>query len=217
MKKKLKPRLRGYFHRAAFYASLVIGLILGFVARPGIPKFSAIIYMISLINLYGVSSVLHLTDWIEEWVEEKVAKIDHASIFILIAGSYTPLCLLCTPRSNMNDGMNLLILGSTWMIAIAGVMKSIIWSRAPRIFNVGFYVTCGLTVVPFFNHLKESMSLMELKLFITACSIYLLGGVVYGAKYPNPWPKTFGFHEIFHVITIIGNVVYMASIVSHVI
>lgn len=211
---EVKPSLRGYFHRGAFFAFLVIGFILLFMAKSHISRLSVSIYIISLLNLYGISSVLHMTDWKEEWVENRVVKIDHASIFLLICGSYTPVCLCCISSEN---NLNLKICLCAWIVAISGVLKCIFWTNAPRVFNVIFYMLCGLIIAPFLAKLKYSLSVLDLVMFLFGGLQYLVGGVIFGAKYPDPWPHYFGFHEIFHILTITANIFFLIPISKYVI
>ena len=202
---EIKPLLRGQIHRAGFYAYLVIAVFLIYFARSGIPRISMGIYLTTLLNMYGISSVLHITDWQRPWLEARLQKVDHASIFLLIAGTYTPICVSCLPRA----GWVTALLLSVWIIGIAGVIKCLIWSKAPKAFNVAFYFVCGLTIVPFIPHLYDYVTWWGLVLYVLGGAMYLIGGVIYGTEYPDPWPKVFGFHEIFHTLTILANLCFI--------
>lgn len=163
------------------------------------------VYLTTLLNMYGISSVLHITDWQRPWLEARLQKVDHASIFLLIAGTYTPICVSCLPRA---DWVTALLL-SVWVIGIAGVIKCLIWSNPPKAFNVAFYFVCGLTIVPFIPYLYDYVTWWALTLYVLGGVMYLAGGVIYGIEYPDPWPKVFGFHEIFHTLTILANLCFI--------
>lgn len=208
---EVKPLLRGQFHRAAFIAYLLAAALLVYQSKPGLPRISMGVYLATLLNLYGISSVLHITDWQRPHLEARVQRIDHASIFLLIAGTYTPLCLNCLPKS---ESWPLFMLISAWAIAVAGVIKCLVWSNLPKAFNVAFYFVCGLTIIPFAPQLLHHVSWTHLILLLAGGIMYLVGGVIYGTEYPDPMPLTFGFHEIFHILTILANICFLAPICS---
>ncbi len=202
---EVKPLMRGQIHRVAFFAYILIAAFFAYVSKEGVPRIAVIIYMATLINLYGISSVLHITSWKDEKLEERVQRVDHASIFLLIAGSYTPICMSCLPP----EPWALYIMGTAWLIAIAGIIKSILWINTPKVFNVSFYFVCGLTIVPFFPRILPHITPVQVACFIAGGICYLAGGVIFGIEYPDPSPKYFGFHEIFHTLTIVANVCFM--------
>lgn len=202
-----KPLTRGVIHRWAFYLYILLSAIVLYISRPGIPRFSMAIYLVTLVNLYGVSSVLHLTPWVCEKAEMRMSRIDYASIFLLIAGSYSPICLNCMPGSAFPWVMRLLLL--EWTIAIAGVIKSIAWPDCPRWLNVGLYFICGLIIIPYMPLIVRVMHWQQWIMFIIGGALYLLGGVIYGSRKPDPWPKVFGYHEIFHLLTVIANLFFL--------
>lgn len=208
---EVKPILRGQFHRAAFWAFFIFIFLLLKWSKSGIPRLSLAIYLFTLANLYIISSILHITDWKTAELEERVQRIDHASIFLLIAGTYTPLCLNCLPPT---ESWPLFMLTSVWIIAIAGVVKCLLWSNLSKAFNVSFYFICGLTIIPFIPKLLQHMSLSQMALIGIGGALYLLGGVIYGTEYPDPFPLVFGFHEIFHILTILANLCFLAPICS---
>lgn len=207
---EVKPLLRGQLHRISFFVYLILAVFIIYYTRPGIPRISMSVYLVTLINMYGISSVLHITDWKKPYLEARVQKIDHASIFLLISGTYTPICICCLP----SEGWALGILVSVWVIAIAGVAKCLIWKNAPKAFNVAFYFVCGLTIIPFIPLILDYVSWKHIVMYIVGGAMYLIGGVIYGIEYPDPFPKVFGFHEIFHVLTILSNVCFLLPLCS---
>jgi hemolysin III len=202
---EVKPLLRGQLHRAAFYTYIIAAGFLIYYAKAGIARASLAVYLFTLINLYGVSTVLHVTHWCRPWLEVRLQKIDHASIFLLISGNYTPICLCCLPAA----GWVYVMLLSVWTIAIAGVIKCLVWTHAPKAFNVAFYFTCGLTIVPFVPRIMDYVTWQQMAFYAMGGAMYLAGGVIYGIEYPDPFPKVFGFHEIFHVLTIVANLCFI--------
>ena len=208
---EIKPLLRGQFHRAAFWAYLIASVFLLYAARPGLPRLSLGVYLVTLINLYGISSILHVIDWQRPQLEARVQRIDHASIFLLISGTYTPLCLNCLPK---DESWPMLMLIAAWIIAIAGVIKCLLWSHLSKAFNVAFYFTCGLTIIPFLPRLILHIAWSHMALIAAGGIMYLAGGVIYGTEYPDPFPLVFGYHEIFHILTILANLCFLAPICS---
>jgi hemolysin III len=207
---EVKPLLRGQLHRAAFYVYLIAAGFLIYMSKAGIARAALAIYLATLINLYGTSTVLHVTHWRRPWLEVQLQKVDHASIFLLISGTYTPICLCCFPP----EGWVYAMLLSVWAIAIAGVIKCLVWTRAPKAFNVAFYFTCGLTIIPFFPKILGYITISQMFFYIMGGVMYLSGGVIYGLEFPDPFPKVFGFHEIFHVLTILANLCFMVPMSS---
>ena len=208
---ELKPILRGQFHRVAFFAYLFFSIYLLSSAHSGLPRISLALYLITVVNMYGISSILHITHWKTSEIESRVQRVDHASIFILIAGTYTPLCLNCLPRS---ESWPTFMLVAAWIIAIAGVLKCLAWHNTRKVFNVTFYFISGLTILPFAPKLVQSISWTNIVFCAAGGILYLAGGTIFGIEYPDPKPTTFGFHEIFHVLTIAANICFMIPICS---
>jgi len=208
---ELKPTLRGRFHQIAFYIYAICSLYLIFSTRTGIVRIAFALYLATVNNMLYISSILHTIDWMRPELEERVQKVDHASIFLLIAGSYTPTCLSCLPQGHP---ASLYILISTWIIALAGIVKCILYTNVSRALNVGFYFLCGLTVVPYLPLITEHLSLWMMAAFASGGAMYLAGGMIYGLKKPDPIPEHFGYHEIFHILTILANLCFIVPILS---
>lgn len=209
-KKEYKPTLRGTFHKWSFFVYLVLGPYLVFKSGSLISRIAVSLYLITLLNMYGLSSVLHITDWKRDWLETKIQKIDHASIFLLICGTYTPVCMCCLPPNPWVFNMLL----AAWAVAAAGILKCILWPKAPKVFNVAFYFVCGLVIIPFLPRIFPLVSAFELMCYILGGFFYLSGGLVYGMEYPDPKPLVFGYHEIFHIFTIIANACFLIPVVN---
>jgi hemolysin III len=205
-----KPLLRGQFHHAAFYVHLLIGVIVLSLAKDSLSQFAFFIYILCLLCLYGTSATFHTTNWKDPDSEELVQKLDHACIFLVISGTYTAMCMICLPFEAAWVRHMLL---AVWVTAILGIVKTIFWHNPPVVFNVGYYFFTGLIIVPFLPKVFASIDILMMWSTIMGGIAYLVGGCIYACQYPDPSPKVFGYHEIFHVLTLIANACFMYPIV----
>ena len=192
----VKPRLRGVSHQIAFFIALAAGVLLVVGAPSSHAAFAAAIYGASLATLLGTSALYHRRNWSPSR-REILRRFDHSAIFVLIAGSYTPACRLAMEPA---EGHPLLIV--IWSGAVAGIAISVGWPRAPRALKTLLYAALGWVGVVSAPALQRSMGTSGLVLFVGGGVIYSVGAVVYVKKRPNPWPATFGYHEIFHLLVI---------------
>lgn len=204
---EVKPLLRGQFHHLGFYAFVVIGIFVFLKAQTG--HLGYLIYLSTLLAVYGTSATYHVVNWRSKKAESFMQKLDHANIFLLIAGTYTPVCTSCLPYE---ENWVKYALFSVWVIAISGVIKCAVWHNPPKVFNVTFYSLCGLTIVPFMPKIITIFNPLTTMSFILGGAFYLLGGAIYGCEYPDPYPEVFGFHEIFHILTILANICFFIPI-----
>ncbi|HNZ83228.1 MAG TPA: hemolysin III family protein [Sedimentibacter sp.] len=160
---------------------------------------SFLIFGLSMILLYSTSCVYHFIDSSKKKAKVIMRKLDHIMIFVLIAGTYTPVCLLVLDK---NIGLKLLAL--VWSITIIGAFIKIFWINAPRWVSAGLYLGMGWISVFVFMPLVRSMSASGLFWLISGGLLYTIGGVIYGLKKPNPDKTWFGFHELFHVFVLAG-------------
>jgi len=193
----VKPLLRGHFHQAAFFFAMgacSLLLVDGGVGR----IFPLLIYSISLCGLLGVSALYHRKHWQvrgRAWMR----RLDHAFIFILIAGTATPICLWALPPA---EGPFILVV--LWAATAVGVLQSLFWGKAPKWVAAILYVGVGWIVVPYFSDFQRALSTTQVGLLLGGGIIYTVGAVVYALKKPNPWPPIFGYHEIFHLLVIVA-------------
>ena len=204
--KSLKPLLRGHFHQAAFFFAL--GACAMLVARVHEQKslIAALIYSLSLILLFGISSLYHRPNWQPNqrmWMR----RLDHAAIYILIAGTSTPICLLAL---SPEQGFKLLKL--VWGAAIFGIFQSLFWVNGPKWVSSILYVIAGLLVIPFMSELKMVLSSIQIQLILSGGAFYIIGAVIYAIKRPNPYPKYFGYHEIFHLLVIAAAILHFLAV-----
>lgn len=194
---EVKPRWRGWIHAGTFPVAVVAGIVLIAVAEGPIAKWACVVYTLTSMLLFGVSALYHRVNWRPQ-TKQLFRRLDHANIFLLIAGTYTPIALLALP---LKTGIVLLIL--VWTGAIIGIGFRVFWIGAPRWLYVPLYVLLGwaaiMFIVDIFNANPVTMILV-----IVGGLLYTLGSVVYGLKRPNPVPGVFGFHEIFHGLTVLA-------------
>ncbi|MEA2482253.1 MAG: hemolysin [Thermoleophilaceae bacterium] len=200
------PRLRGLLHAYAFWFALAAAVALILVAPDTRARVSAVIYGIGLCALFGASATYHRWRGHPRW-KPVLRRIDHSTIFIFIAASYTPIALLV-----LNDPLRIIVLASVWIGALAGVAMSIAWIDAPRTLVALCYIAVGwvaLVAMPqLFSHRGIGMPL----LLLIGGILYSLGAAAYATKRPNPWPRTFGFHEVFHSLVIAAAAVHFVAI-----
>ncbi|MFC6148010.1 MULTISPECIES: PAQR family membrane homeostasis protein TrhA [Mumia] len=203
---EIKPRLRGWLHAATWPLALAAFIVLLVLAPGAKSKTGVAVYMVSALLLFGVSAVYHVGRWGPR-TQMLLKRFDHANIFLLIAGSYTPFALiLLQPR----DAAMLLTL--VWVGAIGGVAFRVFWVHAPRWLYTPIYVLLGWAALLWLDEFAAASSTAVLVLIIVGGSLYSLGAVVYGLRYPDPFPRWFGFHEVFHTLTIAAFVVHYVGI-----
>ena len=194
---EIRPTWRGWVHAATFPVALVTGIVLIVVAQSGAAKWSAAVFMATSLLLFGNSALYHRFDWSPP-VKLLLKRIDHANIFLLIAGTYTPLATLALPPEK-----GTLLLSLVWGGTVVGILFRVFWIHAPRWLYVALYLLMGWAAVMFMADLFAANVTMMV-LVIVGGLLYTGGAIVYAIKKPNPWPGHFGFHEIFHVCTVLA-------------
>jgi hemolysin III len=190
-----KPRLRGVFHELGFYAALVAGAFLVATAEAGRPRVSAIVFATCLAACFGASALYHRPTWrppVRAWL----ARLDHAGIYLLIAGTYTPFGLLV-----MSRGWAVPVLSVVWGGAAAAILLKLVWVRAPKWLSAAIAVALGWVAAAAFTQLLK-VPPAGLVLVVAGGLLYTAGAVVYARKRPDPVPHVFGYHELFHVLTV---------------
>lgn len=194
---EIRPTWRGWIHAATFPIAIVAGVVLIIVAQGGAAKWAAAVFMATSLLLFGNSALYHRFDWSPK-VKVVLKRIDHANILLLIAGTYTPLAVLALP-----PGKGALLLVLVWSGALLGILFRVFWINAPRWLYVALYLVLGWAAVMYMADLLVANAAMMV-LVIVGGLLYTGGAVVYAIKKPNPWPGHFGFHEIFHVCTVLA-------------
>ncbi|MDO5644338.1 MAG: hemolysin III family protein [Dermabacter sp.] len=201
-----KPKLRGWIHLVTFPSALIAGLLL-VATGPTLPvRLASVVFIATAGLLFGVSATYHRGSWSPKGTI-MLRRFDHANIFLIIAGTYTPLAIALL---NPHDATVLLTV--CWIGAFVGVMFRLFWTGAPRWLYVPAYVALGWVAVFYMPQLYAGGGAAVVALIVTGGIAYTIGAVVYGLKKPNPSPTWFGFHEIFHAFTVIGFVCHLVAV-----
>lgn len=194
---EVKPTWRGWIHAGTFPVALALGVVLLVLADGVAAKVSSAVFVVSSLLLFGVSAVYHRFNWGTK-AKRILKRVDHANIFLLIAGSYTPITVLSLPHSKA-----VLLLSLVWGGALLGIGFRVFWIGAPRWLYVPLYVLLGWGAMMFIVDLFKANPAM-MTLILVGGLFYTAGAVIYGLKRPNPFPGKFGFHEIFHTLTLLA-------------
>jgi hemolysin III len=188
----VKSKWRGRLHASAFPVVVLAGIVLVATAPTTAGRISSAIFATTAALLFGTSALLHRGTW-PPTIEDLLRRLDHANIYLIIAGTYTPIAVLALPPS---DGK--LLLTIVWTGALAGAAFRIFWTGEPRWVSTTLYVVAGWIVIFFLPELINGAGIVVVVLIALGGVLYTVGAVIYGMKRPNPWPGTFGFHEVFH-------------------
>lgn len=194
---EIKPTWRGWIHAGTFPVAIAAGIVLIALADGAAAKGACAIFMATSVLLFGNSALYHRFNWGPR-TKAVLKRIDHANIMLLIAGTYTPIAVLALPPQK---GTVLLVL--VWTGALVGILFRVFWINAPRWLYVALYLLLGWAAVMYLVDLLEANVAMMV-LVIIGGLLYTGGAVCYALKKPNPWPGRFGFHEIFHVCTVLA-------------
>ncbi len=197
-----RPLLRGWFHLYAAIAAIAGAVLLVLLANSPRAYVGAAIFGASLILLYTTSAAYHRITWSPR-LRGIVRRLDHSMIFALIAGTYTPISLLV-----LNTAWWISVLSVVWGIAAAGILLKVVLPGAPKWLSVTLYVIVGWLALVTLPQLLAWFTIGSLALLLLGGVLYTLGGVVYAAGKPNPYPRWFGYHEVFHVLVIAGSVLH---------
>lgn len=202
-----KPRLRGWSHAVAAVAALVVTVGLLVQTHNDLVRFaSLLIFGLTMIVLYGTSAVYHIGNW--QGRRHKVLRaVDHANIFLLIAGTYTPITV-----NVLSGWLRATVLVLIWTLAVAGAVGTIVTLHLPRWLTTSLYIGMGWISLITVPSLLQLLPWQALACLFTGGVLYTIGGVIYGLKRPNPIPRIFGFHEIFHLFTIAAGAAFIIMI-----
>jgi hemolysin III len=202
----VKPKLRGVSHEYAFFVSLGCGVGLILAATNGKARLAAIIYAVAVSALLGTSALYHRVTWrpsARRWMK----RLDHSMIFVLIAGTYTPVALLA-----LHGTLSKVILLVVWAGALGGVVFKLLWIDAPKWLFAGVYVALGLVTGAIFGELPAAIGWLGVAGLAGGGLLYIVGAVVYASERPNPSPRVFGYHEVFHALVIVAAGLHYAVI-----
>jgi hemolysin III len=203
---RVKPRLRGVLHQYAFFVSLVSGtllVVLGVTTRAAI---AAAIYAASVSALFGVSALYHRVTWTGP-ARRRMRRLDHTMIFLLIAGTYTPVGLLV-----LQGTLATVVLLVVWGGAAAGIVLELAWTKAPRWLGGTVYLALGWVAVVAMPQLFARLGMAGGLLIVAGGLAYSAGVAVYALRRPDPVPAVFGYHEVFHLLVIAGVAAHFVAI-----
>jgi len=211
---EVKPKLRGWMHLATAPLTLAGGIVLVILSPDATTRWGSALFSASALVLFTVSAIYHTGSWSPR-VWTLLRRFDHANIFVLIAGSYTPLTLIL-----LEGTQRTLLLATIWTCALLGVLFRVFWTDAPRWLHTPIYIAMGWVAIVFlpdfaqgaYERLGGDVGTAVMVLIAAGGALYTLGGVVYGFQRPNPWPRWFGFHEVFHTFTILAFVTHYVGI-----
>ena len=190
-----KPLLRGVSHQIAAGVALA-GLVALVLVAPGPrARLGALVYGLSLVGLFSVSALYHRPTWSPRarlWMR----RLDHSAIFLLIAGTFTPICLLVGDRRAHT------MLAVVWVGAGLGILRALLWPRAPRALATGLYLLLGWAAVPLVPAMYRAIGPVSLGLLAGGGLLYSIGAVIYATRRPDPFPRVFGYHEVFHALVV---------------
>jgi len=200
-----KPTWRGWIHTGILPLAVAGGIVLLVVADGFVAKIAAAVFFAGSVLLFGTSAIYHRFNWGPK-VKLALKRFDHANIFLLIAGSYTPITMLALPQEK-----GLLLIIAIWTVALLGIGFRVFWIGAPRWLYVVIYIAMGWAAVVYLPELLEANLAMMLLILIVGL-LYTPGAVFYAMKRPNPFPGHFGFHEIFHTFTALAFICHWSAV-----
>jgi len=207
----LTPRLRGVFHQWAFYVSLVAGALLVAFAPSGRAAVVGAVYAGALAGMFGSSALYHRGAWrpsVRPWLR----RLDHSMIFVLIAGTATPVTVL-----GLEGVLRVVVLAVVWAGALVGASLNLVWSGAPRRLVAGVYVVLGWVGIVLLPETARHIGVAPALLFVVGGALYTVGAVVYMRRRPDPRPAVFGFHELFHLLVIAAALAHYVAIAGFVV
>jgi hemolysin III len=202
----VKPRMRGHLHQWALVTFFVAGIVLIALAHGGRARFAAVVYALTVCLLYGTSALYHRVNW-QPTSRAVMKRLDHSMILVLIAGTYTPFALLL-----LTGTTSTVVLVIAWGGALTGIALRMLWIGAPRWAVIPPYLLVGWIAVFILPELLHAGGVATLVLVAGGGLVYTLGAVVYAVRRPDPWPRTFGYHEVFHGMTILAGVMMYIAI-----
>lgn len=206
----VKPRMRGVLHHGAALVAFGAGVVLVALSPSTRAAWASAIYAASTVILFGVSAAYHRPTW-QPRERALMRRLDHASISLIIAGTYTPMCLLALP-----DPRGSSLLWAIWGTASLGILQALFWAHAPKWVSALVYLLVGWTIVPYFGDVRAALSAGQLALLFGGGILYSAGAVIYALRRPNPVPAVFGYHEVFHALTLAACALHFILVLSFV-
>lgn len=205
--KTVKPRMRGWLHAGTFPLAVVAGIVIVTLAPSPRARISTAIFAVTAALLFGVSALYHQGRWSPRTIAF-LRRLDHANIFLIIAGTYTPFTLLLLDGTRAR-----VLLTLVWVGALLGVAFRVLWLGAPRWLYVPVYVALGWAAAFWLPDFLDRGNITIVTLIVLGGLFYSAGAIIYAIKKPNPSPRWFGFHEVFHACTILAFISHFAGVV----
>ncbi|MGO9153603.1 PAQR family membrane homeostasis protein TrhA [Mycobacterium sp.] len=196
------PRLRGWIHLycavAAFFAGTAL-VVMSWAVASKQAGLATLAYALAIVAMFAVSAIYHRVHWESADARRWMRRLDHSMIFVFIAGTYTPFATLAMPRATAHT-----VLAIVWGGALAGIAVSLFWPSAPRWVGVTLYLLLGWVAVWYGGMIVHDVGVAGAMLLACGGALYSIGAVFYGLRWPDPWPTTFGYHELFHACTAVA-------------
>jgi hemolysin III len=202
-----KPRLRGVIHQWSLVAAIPAGIVLVAVADGARARLATLVYAVAMAAMLGASALYHRVSWKTPRRRAWARRLDHAMIFVFIAGTYTPFALL-----SFEGWLPVLVLTCVWSGAALGLVVNLAWIDAPKWVTAPAYLLVGWVGVVAAPQLFSAVGVAGAVLLIVGGALYTLGALTYATHWPNPFPRTFGFHEIFHSLVTAAVVVQLVAV-----
>ena len=203
-----RPLLRGWLHLICFFLAIPAGVLVVSLASSAEARVGAVVYAIGLVALFGVSGFYHRGNWSTRW-RRRMSQLDHATIFVMIAGSYTPLCVVV-----LDGSTRVAMLVTAWAGAALGAVLAWLDGRRVRAIRSGLYIALGWAVCLAAPQLASRLSSTELLLIAAGGVLYTVGAVSLATHWPNPSPRVFGYHEVWHTLVVAAVVCHLVAIGS---
>ncbi len=201
-----KPRFRGVSHQYAFFLAALAGIGLIAAAETAEAKIAVATYAVSVAAMFAASALYHRITW-PPAQRRRLRRLDHAMIYVLIGGTYTPFCVLALPR-----GAGVAVLAVVWSGALAGIVLALAWANRPKWIDVLLAVTLGWVGIVILPQLLDAVGLTVVGLLLAGGLSYTAGSLVYARRRPDPIPAVFGYHELFHALVILAAAFQYAAI-----
>jgi hemolysin III len=205
MEVRVKPRLRGVFHEGGFYAAVALAVPLALMAEPGRGRVSAIVFSACLAGCFGASALYHRPTW-QPVARSWLARLDHAGIYLLIAGTYTPIGLIIMSRAWAVPVLSVVYAG-----AAAAILLKLFWVQAPKVLSAVLGLALGWVGVVAYSQIGK-IGAAGIALILLGGLFYTVGAIVYARRRPDPLPAVLGYHELFHICTLGAAACHWAAI-----
>ncbi|MGV0790325.1 PAQR family membrane homeostasis protein TrhA [Mycolicibacterium sp. XJ1819] len=205
-----RPRARGMIHLGAAAIAAVAGTVLvpvAWIAGSSRAGWATLVYVVAMVGMFCVSATYHRVSWVSATTEKWMMRVDHSAVFVFIAATYTPVALMAVPPHVGADMLTIV-----WTGAAAGVTLKMLWPSTPRWVGLPLYLLLGYVAIWFAEVLLHGAGFAAMVLLVVGAVLYNVGALFYGARWPNPWPHTFGHHELFHSFTAVAAACHFAAI-----